>query len=227
MKVGVFGATGTIGRCVVSEALARGHQVTGWTRDVSRLPPQPAPARWVQADVIDPADVARVIAEHDVIVNAINTGNSILESIANAGVLPAAARAVLTAMERHPATRLIVVGGAGSLEVEPGQQLVDLEGFAEGLPAALGVPADYVKVVLAHREALNLYRLSNRKWTYLSPSAGLITSGERTGRFRTGANQILVTAAGTNDISAEDLAVAIVDEVETPRHIRQRFTVGY
>ncbi len=69
--------------------------------------------------------------------------------------------------------------------------------------------------------------LSNRNWTYLSPSAGLITAGERTGRFRTGTDQILVTASGTSDISAEDLAVAIIDEAETPRHVQRRFTAGY
>src|SRR5947209_35514 len=85
-------------------------------------------------------------------------------------------------------SRLVVGVEAGSLEVQPGLQVVDVEGFAERLPESLGVPPDYVKVVLAHREALNLYRLSNRNWTYLSPSAGLITSGERTGRFRTGGN---------------------------------------
>jgi uncharacterized protein len=76
--------------------------------------------------------------------------------------------ALLTALERHASTRLIVVGGAGSLEVKPGLQVVDVEGFAERLPDALGLPPEYVKVARAHREALNLYRMSNRNWTYLS-----------------------------------------------------------
>lgn len=89
------------------------------------------------------------------------------------------------------------------------------------------MPPDYVTVILAHREALNLYRLSNRNWTYLSPSAGLVRPGERTGRFRVGGDQLLVAADGSSGISAEDLAVAILDEIEQPRHIQRRFTVGY
>jgi putative NADH-flavin reductase len=120
-----------------------------------------------------------------------------------------------------------VVGGAGSLEVKPGLQVVDIEGFAERLPETPGVAQEYVKVVLAQREALNLYRQSNRNWTYLSPSAGLITSGERTNRFRIGGNQLLVSVDGTSGISAEDLAVALIDEAEFPQYLQRRFTVGY
>jgi len=227
MKIGVFGATGTIGQRVVSEALGRRHRVRAMTRDASRVPSTATAAEWMVADVLDAASVVEAIAGLDVVVNAINTGATVSETIARADVLPAAARALLEALESHPAIRLIVVGGAGSLEVKPGLQLVDVDGFAAGLPSALGVPVEYVKVVLAHREALHLYRLSNRDWTYLSPSAGLITPGKRTGRFRVGGNQLLVSPAGTSDISAEDLAVAVIDEAETPRHLQRRFTVGY
>jgi uncharacterized protein len=134
---------------------------------------------------------------------------------------------MIKALEERPAVRLIVMGGAGSLEVRPGLQVVDVEGFAEGLPDALGVPVEYVNPVRAGVEALNRYRTSNRNWTYISPSAGRIEPGERTGRFRIGADQLLVRADGTSDISLEDLAMAAVDEVETARHVRRRFTVGY
>jgi putative NADH-flavin reductase len=106
-------------------------------------------------------------------------------------------------------------------------QVVDAEGFADGLPAALGVPFKYVHVVRAHREALELYRLSNRNRTYVTPSAGLVQPGERTGRFRIGGDQLLVREDGTADISAEDLAVAVLDEAEQPRFVQRRFTVGY
>lgn len=139
-------------------------------------------------------------------------------------MLPAAASALLAALDQHPTVRLIIVGGAGSLEVRPGLQVVDVEGFAADLPRTLGVPPEYVDVVLAHREALNRYRLSNRNWTYLSPSAGLIQPGPRTGRFRVGGDQLLEGAGG---ISAEDLAVAVLDETELPSHVQRRFTVGY
>jgi putative NADH-flavin reductase len=227
VDIGVFGATGTIGRRVLTEALSRGHRVTAYTRDASRIPPDTGPVTWHVANVLDPASITRAIGRLDVVVNAINAGVGISETIANAEVLPQAARALLTALQQHPATRLIVLGGAGSLEVKPGLQVLDVDGFAERLPEALGVPPEYVRVVRAHREALNLCRQSNRNWTYLSPSAGLITSGKRTGRFRIGGDQLLVSGAGTSDISAEDLAVAVIDEAELPRHIQRRFTVGY
>ncbi|WAL65071.1 NAD(P)H-binding protein [Amycolatopsis cynarae] len=227
MEIGIFGASGVIGGRVLEEAVSLGHRVRAFTRAESRIPAETGAVTWRVANVVDPDEVAAAIAGLDVVVNAINTGNDVPETIANAGTLPAAARTLLTALEQHPATRVIVVGGAGSLEVRPGLQLVDVEGFAERLPDSLGVPEEYVKVVLAHREALNLYRLSNRNWTYVSPSAGLVQPGERTGRFRMGGNQLLVRADGTTGISAEDLAVAILDEIEFPRHIQRRFTVGY
>jgi len=150
------------------------------------------------------------------------------DMIANAGVLPAAARTLLTALARRAATRLIVVGGGASLEVSPGVQALDVDGFAEQLLSTLGLPAEYVNVMLAHREAINVYRLSDRYWTYLSPSAGSIASGPRPGRFRIGGDQLLVAPDGSiSDMSAEDVAVAVIDEAELPRHIQRRFTVGY
>jgi putative NADH-flavin reductase len=227
VHIGIFGATGVIGSRVVAEATDRGHRVTAYTRDKSRAGQDSDAVWWRIADVLDPASVARAIDGVDVVVNAINAGRDIDETIANADVLPNAAESLLAALEQHPATRLIVVGGAGSLEVRPGLQVVDVDGFAEGLPDALGVPPEYIRVVRAHRDALNRYRTSNRNWTYLSPSAGLVQPGERTGRFRMSGNQLLVSADGRSDISAEDLAVAIIDEAELPRHVQRRFTVGY
>jgi putative NADH-flavin reductase len=112
--------------------------------------------------------------------------------------------------------RLIVVGGAGSLEVSPGVQLVDTPDF----------PPAYKKLALAHRDALEIIRKAPFDWTYVSPSAE-IDEGSRTGHFRTGANQLLVDSSGRSRISMEDFAVAILDEVEKPKFSRARFTVGY
>ncbi|TYB61834.1 NAD(P)H-binding protein [Nonomuraea sp. PA05] len=227
MRMGVFGATGVIGSRVVAEAVRRGHHVTAFTRDASRFPAETGEIAWQVADVLDVPGVTSAITGLDVVVNALNAGRDVPDTIANAHVLPATARSLLEALESQPAARLIVVGGAGSLEVRPGLQVADAEGFAEGLPELLGVPAEYIKVVLAHREALALYRLSNRNWTYLSPSAARVDPGTRTGRFRVGGDRLLVREDGTSDISAEDLAVAILDEAELPRHVQRRFTVGY
>jgi putative NADH-flavin reductase len=227
MEIGVLGGTGVIGSRVVTEALDRGHRVTAFTRSPARVPAEPGAVRWVVTDPGDPARLATDLAGLDVVVNAINAGNDIAETIANRETFPATARALLRAMEELPRLRLVVIGGAGSLEVAPGTRVVDLEGFAESLPDSLGVPVEYAHVVRAHVEALNLYRLSDRNWTYVSPSAGLVQPGKRTGRFRIGGDQLLVREDGTSDVSADDLAVAVLDEIEQPRFVQRRFTVGY
>lgn len=228
MQIGVFGATGTIGSRIVGEAVGRGHQVTGYTRDITRIPADLGGVTWNVTDVLDTDGVAQALDGLDLVVNAISSGRELPDQIADADVFPAAARALLAALDRHPSVRLIVVGGGASLEVRPGVQAVDAPGFAETLPQMLGLPTDYFKVMLAHREAMNLYRLSDRYWTYLSPSAGRITPGARTGRFRIGGDQLLIAEDGSiRDMSAEDLAVAVVDEAEHPSHVQRRFTVGY
>jgi putative NADH-flavin reductase len=228
MQIGIFGATGVIGQRVLSEAVDRGHHITAFSRERARFAPVRPNVTWAVADPLDADSVSTGIAGLDVVVNAINTGSTIQETIDNAHVLPAAAVALLAALDRdHPRTRLIVIGGAGSLEVAPGLQLVDVDGFADRLPTSLGVPAEYAKVVQAHREALNIYRLSNRNWTYLSPSSGRVDPGPRTTRYRIGTDQLLTAADGSAAISAEDLAVALLDEIELPRHVQRRFTVGY
>ncbi|MGW5383821.1 NAD(P)-dependent oxidoreductase [Nocardia sp. NPDC003963] len=225
MHIGVFGATGVIGSRVVEEAGRRGHPVRAFTTDASRVPRDPGDVDWRIADWRDPDSIAGALIGLDIVVSAVNAGHGIEETITRAADFVTGAHAMVTALARHPATRVLVVGGAGSLEVAPGRQLVDEPGFAEQLPANLGVPREYHRVVAALRDALNVYRVSNRLWTYVSPSSGRIEPGERTGRFRIGGDQLLDT--GGRDISAEDLAVALLDEAELPRFVQRRFTVGY
>ncbi len=113
-----------------------------------------------------------------------------------------------------------------SLEREPGRALVDNpEKLADGLDA-LGLPREYAAAAAGHRDALNVLRLSNRNWTYFSP-AERIEPGERTGRFRVGGDQPVLGADGTSRISYEDFAAALIDELEIPRYVQRRFTVGY
>jgi hypothetical protein len=114
------------------------------------------------------------------------------------------------------APRLIVVGGAASLEVAPGVMLVNAKDF----------PAQWKPIALAHVKALELLRMSSIDWTYLSPSA-FLEPGQRTGKFRLGQDELLTAADGKSWISMEDYAIALVDELERPQHRRQRFTVGY
>ncbi|MEU3496992.1 hypothetical protein ABZ747_26295 [Kitasatospora cineracea] len=135
-------------------------------------------------------------------------------------------RVVTEALESHPRTRLIVIGGAGSLEIEPGVVRADHEELIHASLDGLGLPRQYAAAVRGHREALNVLRASNRLWTYFSP-AEQIAPGKRTGRFRIGGDQPVLNADGLSRISAEDAAVALVDEAELPRFVQRRFTAGY
>jgi putative NADH-flavin reductase len=203
MKIALIGATGRVGSRLLAEALRRGHQVTGIVPDPEKL----TPARGLTAkrgDVNDETGLAALLAGHEVAISAVRF----------AQLDP---RRLIGAVKRAKVDRLLVVGGAGSLEVAPGVQLVDTEGF----------PAQFKAEALPGRDFLNLLRAEPElSWTFLSPSA-LFEPGERTGKFRLGRDRLLVDDKGASRVSMEDLAIAMLDEVETPRHVRARFTVGY
>ena len=127
------------------------------------------------------------------------------------------AAALITAVKQAGVDRLLVVGGAGSLEVAPGRALLDTPDF----------PAAYRPEAEAGRRFLDTLRTERSlDWTFLSPAAEFVP-GKRTGEFRLGGDQLLADANGRSWISMEDYAIAFVDELETPKHSRQRFTVGY
>jgi uncharacterized protein len=235
MNIGIIGATGNIGRRILAEAIRRGHHLTAFTRDKSHIPKTGSSdgVVWKEVNALDATSLEPAIAGLDVLISAYQPGNAsrdfndtVQRSISDPGTFVTAARALLKAVVPYPAIRLIVLGGAGSLEVKPGLQRVDsVDDLRESLKE-LGLPEGYALAVRGHRDALNTYRLSDRLWTYLSP-AEQIYPGERSGRFRVGGNQPVVDADGQSRISYEDCAVAIIDEAELPRHIQRRFTIGY
>ena len=211
MKIALFGASGMIGHRIAQEALARGHQVTAIARNPAKLDLRHVRLATAQGDALDPAGVATAVAGHDAVINAIGpSGSDDLQIVVQA------ARALINGLRRSGVRRLLVVGGAGSLEVRPGVQLVDTPDF----------PAAWKPVALAHRDALAVYRTADLDWTYLSPAA-LIAPGERTGKYRTDTDRLITDAKGESRISAEDYAAAMIDEREQPQHIRQRFAVAY
>ncbi len=170
--------------------------------------------RPVKGDVYNADDVARLVAGHDAVISAFNPGwgNPDIYNLQVKGT-----RSIIDGVKKAGLKRLLFVGGAGSLEVKPGVQALDLPGF----------PAEYKQGALATRETLNMLRNeSGLDWTFLSPSADL-APGQRTGTFRLGTDQMLTDAQGKSRISTQDYAIAMIDEVEKPRHTRQRFTVGY
>ncbi|MGP3911048.1 NAD(P)-dependent oxidoreductase [Nonomuraea sp. 10N515B] len=200
MKILLFGATGMIGQRIAAELTDRGHEVTG----VSRSGP-------VKGDVHDSATLAK---GYDAVVSAISPPRDGTEP---EPPFVAAYRALIDGVRVAGVRRLIAVGGAGSLQVAPGVDLVDTPEF----------PEIYKKEALAARAVLRLFReVEDLDWTYISPAAE-IAPGERTGVYRIGGDQLLVDAEGRSFISAEDYAVAVADELENGAHPRRRITVAY
>lgn len=216
MHIALIGATGFVGSAVLNEALTRGHAVTALVRDVSKLAPR-AGLTLRAADALDPAQVAAAVRGADAVISAYNPGwdNPRLAELFTAG-----SRAILAGVRAGDVQRLLVVGGAGSLEVAPGVQLVDTPAFLDH------VPPNIVPGARAARDLLTEIRgVADLDWVFLSPAA-MLAPGERTGHYRVGGDQLLMAGDAPAGISVADLAVAIVDELERPRHHRQRFTVA-
>jgi putative NADH-flavin reductase len=203
MKIALIGVTGRVGSRLLAELLRRGHHVTGIARNTGKLAGQPGLVP-KNADADQPAQLAPLLAGHDAVISALKFATT-------------DAAALITAVKQARVKRLMVVGGAATLEVAPGHILLDAPGF----------PAAYRPEAEGGRRFLDILRGERElDWTFLSPPAEL-DPGERTGKFRLGTDQLLTDANGKSWISMEDYAIAFVDELETPRHSRQRFTVGY
>lgn len=213
-KIALFGATGTIGSRVLREALDRGHQVTAVVRDPAKVTEQHPNLTVTTGDVLDPASVTEAARGRDVVVSAVGGG----DGPGHLATIEPAAKSLVAGLRAlgDEAPRLVAVGGAGSLRTPDGKQVWD----AEGLPEFL------LQIMHAHGDALDFYRtVSDVRWTNISP-AGLIEPGERTGTYRTALDDLVLDADGKSRISAEDYAVALIDEIETPKHVGERFTVG-
>ena len=203
MKIALIGATGNVGTRLISELRRRGHQVTAIARHPETLGRQDG-VNPVAGDVQNENALAAALAGHDVVLHSVK-------------FLSTNASKIIAETKAAKVPRLLVVGGAGSLEVSPGLTLVNTPDF----------PAEYKPETLAGVEFLNVLRGEKElDWTILSPSY-FFAPGERTGKFRLGKDELLVAADGQSRISTEDFAIALVDELEQPKRSRQRFTVGY
>jgi putative NADH-flavin reductase len=216
MKIVLFGATGNMGVRVAQEARRRGHEIVGVIRDPASVQSSAPGMSLVKGDATDAGSVAAVARGADAVVNAISPRPN--PRGLPAPSLAAAARSLLAGLRKAGVKRLLVVGGAGSLEVSPGKALLDQPGF----------PAAYKAEALAQREALQILRseAGDLDWTYLSPAVE-IHPGARTGSYRTTGDQLLADAQGKSTITFEDYAVALLDELERPKHVRRRFGVAY
>ncbi|MCZ7933579.1 NAD(P)-dependent oxidoreductase [Agrobacterium leguminum] len=201
-KIALVGASGNAGSRILKELSDRGHQVTAIARNPEKIASLPNVVA-KKGDVFDQAGLSELLKGHDAVISSVHFTASdpatLIEAVRASGV-----------------QRYLIVGGAGSLEIAPGQRVVDLPDF----------PAAYKAEATKGAEFLD--RLKQEKqldWTFLSPSAEFVP-GERTGKFRIGKDNLLSNDEGSR-ISFEDYAIALVDEIEKPQHSRQRFTVGY
>ncbi|MBM7326395.1 NAD(P)-dependent oxidoreductase [Agrobacterium pusense] len=201
-KIALIGASGNAGSRILKELSDRGHHVTAIARSPEKIAALPNVVA-KKGDVFDQAGLSKLLAGHDAVISSVHFTASdpvtLIEAVRASGV-----------------PRYLVVGGAGSLEIAPGQRVVDLPDF----------PAAYKAEATKGAEFLDLLKQEKQlDWTFLSPSAEFVP-GERTGKFRIGKDNLLSNEDGSR-ISFEDYAIALVDEIEKPQHSRQRFTVGY
>ena len=213
MKLALIGASGFVGAAVLQEALNRGHEVSGIVRDPAKLPQHPALTA-LAGDAYNAAALTAQLQGHDAVIHAFNPGwgtPAIRERFIQGS------QAIIAATKQSAVPRLLVVGGAGSLYVAPGVQLIDTADF----------PAEYKDGAEGARQTLNLLKAETAlDWSFISPPA-LLQPGARSGQFRLGGDQLLMNGDAPASITVADLAVAILDELEHPQHLRQRFTVGY
>jgi putative NADH-flavin reductase len=212
MKIAVIGASGFIGAFIRDEALARGHQVTAIVRHPEKITVRNPRLSVVKADILKDK-VEKLVKGHDVVISAYSSSRT-SPDIYNEHIK--GATAIISGVKRSGIKRLLVVGGAASLEVAPGVQVIDTMS-----------PEQVTDGMLATRETLYMLRKEkDLEWTFLSPPAS-IAPGERTGHYRVGKDQLLKNEKGESKISTQDYAVAMLDELEHPQHIRERFTVAY
>ncbi|MBE1283718.1 MAG: NAD(P)H-binding protein [Rhodobacteraceae bacterium] len=205
MKLLIIGATGMIGSRLVAEAQSREHSVVAASRKGNAI----EGAKALQLDAANAEEVAAASADMDVVISAVSprsTGDAISEATSYG-------RALIRAAELS-GKRLVVVGGAGTLNMPDGTPVADI------------VPDEYRAEAQGMRQVHDLLADSTVDFTFLAPAA-LIEPGERTSEFRLGGRELLSDAEGNSRISAEDYAIALLDEVETPAHPRQVFTVAY
>ncbi|QRG67756.1 NAD(P)-dependent oxidoreductase [Brevibacillus choshinensis] len=209
MKIAIVGASGKAGKWIAKEALDRGHEVTAIVRDASKI--AEANVAVVEKDVF--ALKADDLKGYDVVVNAFGA------PLGQEHLHVEAGNVLIEAMKGAPDTRMIVVGGAGSLFVD------------EAKTTRVWETPDFPEMFLAtaQNQGENLRILQGTdsiQWTFLSPSAFFDAEGARTGTYVAGKDHLLVNASGQSYISYADYAIAVLDEIENPKHRNERFTVG-
>jgi putative NADH-flavin reductase len=221
LKILVYGASGKVGSHVVDEALNRGHIVTAVSRDPSRITQIHGNLSVVQGDILDPESVASLAVDQDVIIISVRgiVGNS---KDPNDAIQRIAPEIVVSVLRNNggDTPRLIHVGGAGSLEIEPGVL------YADKIPKVF-LPKSLELEIAGQVLALEYLRtVTDVGWSYATPPKNF-TNGKRTGTFRIGGDQLLEDSRSRSRISRADFAVALIDEAESADCVQKRFSVAY
>jgi len=214
MKILLIGATGNIGQRILKEALNKGYEVTAAQRHPEKLKTRHALMTVTKVDLLDEIELPSLINGYKLIISSISAGGeSTPEQFKKAN------DNLIAALEGRPDQRLIVVGGAGNTEVAPGVRVVHS-------PIMDSLPEEWKPDIFAHAYVLDQYKASDVNWTYFSPARD-IEPGERTGKYRLGAGNMIIDDNGNSKISMEDYAAALVDEIENKKFVKQQMSIGY
>lgn len=214
----LIGASGFVGSAILEEALNRGHKVTALVRNPEKIQVKNENLTVLAVDATDVEALSKVVAGKDAVISAYNPGwgnprlyEEILENYPK----------IIEGVKKAGVQRLLVVGGAGVLYVQPGVRLMDSGTLpAELMPAVKGEGELFLNV---------LSKDNDIDWAYFAPPANLGNMGKgiRTGKYRLGTDTLLVDEKGDSFISVEDYAVAMIDELEQEAYHKALFTAAY
>lgn len=214
-SVVLIGASGFAGNAILNELLSRGHKVTAVVRNPKKINVTNSKLEIVKTDVSDTNVMVEICKGKEAIISAYNPG------WANPDIYEETLRnypLILEAAKRSGAKRLLCVGGAGTLFCAPGLRVVDSGAIPDAIMDGVKSLGEFYLNTLMNEKTID--------WIFFSP-AGTLESGKRTGKFRLGKDDLIVDENGISHISVEDYAVAMVDELENPKHHYERFTIGY
>lgn len=214
-SVVLIGANGFVGTAILNELLSRGHKVTAVVRNPKKINVTNSNLEIVKTDVSDTNVMVEICKGKEAIISAYNPG------WANPDIYEETLRnypLILEAAKRSGAKRLLCVGGAGTLFCAPGLRVVDSGAIPDAIMGGVKSLGEFYLNTLMNEKAID--------WIFFSP-AGTLEPGKRTGKFRLGKDDLIIDENGISHISVEDYAVAMVDELENPKHHYERFTIGY
>ncbi|MEK4762830.1 NAD(P)-dependent oxidoreductase [Viridibacillus sp. FSL E2-0187] len=208
MKIGIIGATGKAGNFILKEAVSRGHEVTAIVRSAAKLDAENVAV--IEKDIF--SLTTEDVQKFDVIVNAFGAPAGEEHLHVEAG------RNLIDILQDAQDTKLFVIGGAGSLFVDPEKTVTVM--------STPDFPAIYLPTAKNQGKNLEDLKASSITWTFLSPSAFFDPEGPRTGQYIAGIDHLLVNTKGESYVSYADYAIAVLDELENPKHVNERFTVA-